>query len=533
MEGQVPRIPRVTTLLLVVVLVLTACAPGGSGTVGGGGTLTRAMTSEPTELDPQGPANSGLNLVLPYLFDTLVTRQRDGKVVGLLADSWQVSPDGKTIDVKLKSGVKFHDGSPLNAAAVVFTFERFKEVGGKSPIAGDVKAISGVEAVDDQTVRFSFDKPTATFWTTLSMPYAAILSPSAVKAAGDEVGRKPVGTGPFKLGEWKPGVSITLLRNPDYRWGSPEVQNRGPVHIDKLVFKLIPDASTQLAALQSGEVDVIFINEPSQVAKLQSDKSLRIEQVNMDALIYLGFNCAKAPFDDTKVRQALAHAVDKTEIIKTALGGLGTQADTLLPPSLLGYNADLKSFGQGYDPTKARTLLAEAGFTRAADGTWQRDGKKLSGKLLTSTRAPNEAIATILQSQLKAIGVPIEIQQLDSAALMKTTTEGGFDLLLWRYDWSDPDALNIYLGTSRIRQTNRVFYSNPAADALFERGLRELDAEKRSQIYQEAQKLILADAPWQPLYYPAEGMAVRNRVKGLVVGSLGRMLVNDVTLSEG
>ncbi len=523
---------RLSTLLVIVAVVFSACGPASTAVSESGGTLTRAMTDEPVTIDPHGSANSGLNLVLPYLFDTLITRQRDGKYVGLLAESWQVSPDGKSMDVKLKKGVKFHDGSPLNAAAVVFTFQRFKEVGSKSPIASGIKDISRVEALDDLTVRFGFDKPTATIFSTLSMPYAGILSPSAVKAAGDEMGQKPVGTGPFKLGEWKRGVSITLVRNPDYRWPSPEVQNRGPVHIDKLVFKLIPDASTQLSALQSGDVDVIFVNEPSQMAKLESDKSLKVEKVNLDSLIYLGYNCARAPFDDVKVRQALSHAVNKDEILKTALANVGVVADTLLPPSLLGYNADLKSYGQGYDPARSRALLAEAGFTQAADGTWQRGGKKLTGKLLTSTRAPNDSIATVLQSQLKAIGVPIEIQQLDSAAVMKATTEGSFDLLLWRYDWNDPDALNIYLSTSRIRQTNRVFYSNKEVDALFEQGLREFDNGKRSEIYQAAQKKILADAPWQPLYVPAEAIVLRGEVKGAVIGALGRLLVNDVTISR-
>jgi peptide/nickel transport system substrate-binding protein len=137
----------------------------------------------------------------------------------------------------------------------------------------------------------------------------------------------------------------------------------------------------------------------------------------------------------------------------------------------------------------------------------------------------------VLQGQLKAIGIPLEVRQLDSAAVTSAATEGGFDLLLWRYDWSDPDALNSYLESSRIRQTNRVFYANPAVDALLGQGLRELDPEKRGRVYGEAQKLILADAPWQPLYVPNETMAVRARVKGLAVGTLGRMLVNDITLS--
>ncbi len=520
-------------VLMAVALAVAGCAQAQNSapSSSGGGTLTRAMTAEPANLDPQGAANSGLNLLLPYLFDTLVTRQKDGKYVGLLADRWDVTPDGKTITVTLKSGVKFHDGSPLNADAVVFTFDRFKATGDKSPIAANVKDISKVEAVDELTVKFSFDKPNASFWSTLAMPYMAILSPTAVKAAGDDMGSRPVGTGPFKLGEWKRGVSITLVKNPDYNWGPAEVENRGPVKLDKLVFKLIPDANTQMSALKSGDVDVIFITEPSQLTGLSQDKGVHVEPVNLDSLVYLGYNCAKPPFNEVKVRQALSFAVNKEEIVKTALSGLGMVAGTPLPPSLLGYNKELASFGQGYDQSKAKALLGEAGFSQGADGSWLRDGKKLTGRLLTSTRSPNEAIATVLQSQLKAIGVPVEIQQLDSSAVIKATTEGAFDLLLWRYDWNDPDALNIYLSSSRIRQTNRVFYSNPQVDALFDKGLREVDQSKRGQIYEDAQRQVLADAPWQPLYYPMEGMVSRNRVQGLKVGSLGRMLVNDVTLS--
>jgi len=272
------------------------------------------------------------------------------------------------------------------------------------------------------------------------------------------------------------------------------------------------------------------VNDPGQVATLANEQDLKTEPAGIDALVYLGYNCAKPPFDDKKVRQALSFAVDKAEIVRTALAGLGTVAHTPLPPSILGYNLELKTFGQGYDLAKAKSLLAETGFQQTPDGSWERGGKKLSGRLLTSNRAPNEAIATILQSQFKRIGVPIEIQQLDSAAVMQATNEGSFDLLLWRYDWNDPSALNIYLASSRIRQTNRVFYSNSQADELLERGLYELDPDKRSAIYQEAQKVILSDAPWQPLYYPSEVMAFRNRVKGIAIGSMGRMLVNDVTL---
>jgi peptide/nickel transport system substrate-binding protein len=536
---------RMVALLLVLATALAACSPASepstppADTKAGapaaqpkaGGTLTRAMTSEPASLDPQGAATAGLSLTAPYLFDTLVTRRADGKIAPHLAEDWQVSPDGKTIDMQLKKNVKFHDGTPMNAEAVVFTFERFKATGDKSPIAGSIKQISKIEAVEELKVRFSLDKPNAAILGTLAMPYAGIVSPGSVQAAGEDWGTKPVGTGPFKLGEWKRGVSITLDRNPDYNWGPAEAKNRGPVHIDKLVYKLIPDAATQVQALQTGEVDAIFINDPSHMAALEKDKGVKLQPINLDSLIYLGYHTAKAPFDEVEVRQALSHAVNKEQIIKLALGGMGMEANALVHPSLLGYSDELKAHGQEFDPEKSRELLKKAGFTQTPDGGWERGGKKLEGKLLTSTRSPNDVIATVIQSQMKAIGVPVEIQQLDSAAVTKATTEGAFDLLLWRYDWFDPDGLNVFLSTERIRQTNRVFYSNKQVDELFQKGLAEYDAAKRAPIYVEAQKILLAESPWQPLYHPMEGLATRNGVEGIVIGSMGRLLVNDITVS--
>ncbi|MDO9066419.1 MAG: ABC transporter substrate-binding protein, partial [Chloroflexota bacterium] len=303
-------------VLVLIAGVLAGCSPAvqpaaqPTSAPVTGGTVTRALTSEPPAIDPQGAAASGLNLVLPYLFDTLVFRETDNTYKPYLAESWQTAPDGKSITFRLKKGITFHDGSPLNAAAVVFTFERFKKTGSKSPIYGGITDMASVEAVDDLTVRFSFDKPSATFLGTLSQPYAGILSPTAVQAAGAEVGRNPVGTGLFKLAEWKPGVSIILARNPNYAWAPPSAKNQGAAKVDKLIFQVIPDANTQLAALQAGEVDVIFINDPAHFQKLEADSSIQVRRATLDSLIYLGYNCAKPPFNEVKVRQALSYAVN-------------------------------------------------------------------------------------------------------------------------------------------------------------------------------------------------------------------------------
>ncbi len=203
-----------------------------------------------------------------------------------------------------------------------------------------------------------------------------------------------------------------------------------------------------------------------------------------------------------------------------------------LPPTLPGFDESLKEYELGYNPEKAAQLLEEAGFERTNDGGWQRDGEPLQARLLTSTRSPNGDVATVLQSQLQAVGVPVEIQQLDAKAVMDATGSGDFDLLLWRYDWNDPDALNIFLSSDRIGSTNRVAYSNPDVDALLAEGARELDEAKRLPLYVEAQKLILQDAPWQPIYNPVDAMAMDKRIQGAKAGYMGRMLVNDAVVVE-
>lgn len=524
---------------LLLALLLLACAPPPQAVQPPtGGVVTRALTSEPSGLDPHGPPGSGQNVILPYIFDTLVYRDVDNTYKPFLAESWEVAPDGRTITFKLRRGVTFHDRTPMDAQAVVFTFERFKEKGAKNPLAGGIMSITNIETVDSHTVRFHFDQPSAIFFGTISMPYAGIISPTAAREAGDTFAQKPVGTGPFKLEEWQPGVSITLVRNPDYRWGPPVVQNQGPPHVEKAAFKFIPDAATQLAALQAGEVDVLFVNQPEHVLTLRQDKNVQLIEVTLNSLIYLGFNCQKAPFDDVRVRQALAHAVNKAEIIETALGGLGQEAFAPLASTLPGFDPELKDHELGYAPERAKALLSEAGFTQSADGIWVRgeegqpQGLPLRGELLTSTRAPNEAIATMLQSQFKAIGVPVEIQQLDARAVIQTSTKGKYDLLLWRYDWNDADVLNIYLSSDRIGSTNRVFYSNKTVDELLERAMRELDEEARQQLYVEAQKIILTEAPWQPLYSPLDVIAIHSRVENALIGSMGRVLLNDARVAE-
>lgn len=489
--------------------------------------ISRAITSEPGSLDPQGVVGSGQNVLLPYLFDTLVYRDIDNSYQPYLAEKWDTAPDGKQLTFTLRENVKFHDGTPLDAEAVKFTFDRLIEQGQKSVLASAVSVIDTIEVVDPRTIRFHFKEPSSTFIGSLSLPYAGIVSPSAVQAEGEAFGQKPVGTGAFMFEKWEPGVAITLVKNPDYAWGPSTVKNQGAPALDRLVFKIIPDAAQQVAAFQAGEIDMIFINQPSHLKTLQSDPNAEVVDTTLNSIVYLGFNVKKPPFDDVRVRQALSHAVNKQEIVDIALGGIGQPIFAPIAPTLPGYDASLKSYELGFDLDKAKSLLAEAGFEQAADGSWTKDGQALTFAILTSTRPPNQAIATVLQSQMKALGITVEINTLDSTAAQEAATQGNYDVMLWRYDWNDADVLRIYLSSSRIGRTNRNFYSNPEVDQLLEQAAHEMDEAARNQLYSQAQQLILQDAVWQPLYTPKDYMAIRKDVTGVVMGSMGRVLLND------
>ena len=496
-----------------------------------GGTITRALTSEPTSLDPHGPIGTGQSVIFPFLFDTLVYRQADNTYHPYLAESWTVAADGLSVEFKLKPGITFHDGSPLNAEAVQFTFQRLIDLGAKSPLASGFASVAAVEAPDDLTVRVTFTQPSSIFFSTISTPYAGILSPDAVKASGENFGQNPVGSGPFKLESWLPGEAVTLVRNEDYAWGPAVLENQGAPYLDKLVFKIVPDAAMQATAFQSGEADILFINSPGQIARLKEDPAVRMIETTLNSLIYLGFNTQKPPFDNVLVRQAFAYAIDKQELVDVALAGTGAPAFSPLAPTLPGFDASLANLERSTDLTKTAELLTEAGYAVQTDGSWLgADGQPLTTELIISTRAPNEAIATVLQEQLKKAGITITIRALESAAVSEVTTAGEYQAMLWRYDWNDADVLSVYLSTARIGRTNRSFYSNLDVDALLEKASHELDQTKRDALYSQAQTILMDELPWIPLYTPKDFIVMRNTIEGAQIGPMGRLLLNEAYL---
>ena len=494
-----------------------------------GGKIVRAISTEPSTLDPNGGAASGQNVLLPYLLDTLVYRDLDNSYKPYLAESWKVAPNGMTYIFNLKPGILFHDGTPLNAAAVVFTYTRAVQEGSKSALVSALSSVEKIEAVSDTQVVFTLKRPSTTLLSALSNAYAGIISPAAVEKLGDKFGLSPVGSGPFMMKEWKPGESITLARFDSYAWPPAVVKNTGAPLIDELVFKIVPDATAVLTGFQAGEIDMLFVNQPAQFKALGKDKNATLVEANLHSLIYLGFNVAKPPFDNVDVRNAIAAAINKEEIVKLAVGGKGTAAFSPLPPTLPGFDASLADLAPKFDLTTAAELLKKAGYEQQADQSWKNtaSGEMLILEILTSTRPPNETIATIVQDQLSKLGVAVTIKALDSNAVTELGNKGDYKVMLWRYDWNDPDVLNMYLSSSRIGKTNRSNYSNPAVDELLSKAGATMDEGKRNGLYVDAQKLIIADQPWVPLYSPIDTIAIRSTIKDVVIGPMGRVLLND------
>ena len=254
----------------------------------------------------------------------------------------------------------------------------------------------------------------------------------------------------------------------------------------------------------------------------------------MNSLIYLGFNLQIKPLDDLKVRLAIAHAIDKQQLVQLVLGNTAEPAFSPLAPTLPGFDPTLQSLEPAFDLKQSEALFVESGFIRNEDGKWvdPQSGEVFTLELLTSTRAPNEDLAAVLQDQLKQAGITVSIRPLESAAVIDAATKVEYQMLLSRYDWNDADILSVYLSTGRIGSTNRSFYSNPELDQILADAAVEMDTGRRNELYSHAQKILIAEQPWIPLYTPKDFIFLRANIQDVVFGPMGRVVLTDAWIKE-
>ena len=495
-------------------------------------TFTYAVSTDPETLDPQVTSNTAASTVFVEIYASLAYQELDLSWQPLLAKGWTVSPDNLTITFTLRDGLTFQDGTKFDSSSVKYTFERLQQIGTKSPIYEAAKSITSITAPDPLTVAFTFQEPSATFFHDIGSAYAGILSQPAVEKAGDGYGRAPIGMNAYELKQWQTGSMVTLATFPAFAAAPGYYKNQGVPKIAQIAFKVIPDAFSQTASLQSGEIDSAGISA-TDLPRFANDSNFQIFSSQVTGIEYLGLTSSRPLMSDVQVRQAIAYAIDRDEIVNTLYsGGLAQAVYTALPPSIQGYNQQLADSAPHFNLDQANALLTKAGWQPGSDKILVKDGQAMKPVLYTTTDTTVGQLATLIQAQLKKVGIDVQIKQLELASLLDFTPKGEHDMLVLGYNWDEPDALYLFLSSTRLKSSNRAHYSNPAFDQLVEQGRHTLDPDQRMQIYYQAQQLLIQDMPWVPLFMPIDKTAVSSRVKGVSIFPTGGLLLNDATIGS-
>lgn len=528
---------KLMTVAIAILAVASLVFVAGCGKSTGepkakkGGVLVFGRSGDAVGLDPAREDDGESFYIADNVYETLVDfAPGSTDIIPGLAESWTASADGLEYTFKLRKGVKFHDGTPFNAEAVVYSLSRqFKQ---DHPDYGNGpwkywgymdmdNIIQDVVAVDNLTVKISLKKPEAPFIANLAMNFSAIVSPTAAKKYGTELSNNPVGTGPFKFVSWVKDDNIVLERYTGY-WGDK-------TYLDRVIFKVIPDATARYLALKKGEVDIIDFPNPSDIPAIEADENLKVvSQAGMN-IGYLAMNMDRKPFDNKLVRQAVNYAINKAEIIDAVYGPLGVAAKNPMPPDMWGYNNAIEDYG--YDPAKAKQLLAEAGYAKGFKTT-------LWAMPVSRPYNPNgRRMAEIMQAQLKAVGITVEIVSYEWGTYLDKTSAGEHDMCLlgWTGDNGDPDNflwVLLSIPAAEVPAGNHAFWRNEEFNALIKEAKESSDQAKRTQLYEQAQVIFHEEAPWVPVAHSQVVEPMKKTVEGFVLYPTGKRNFAPVWLNQ-
>ena len=493
---------------VAVVLLAVLALAGSAGAQIARDVLVIGMEAEPPGLDPGQALGLHTLRVTHQIFETLVTTPDDStEVVPGLAESWTTSADGLAWTFKLRRGVRFHDGTPLDAAAVKFTFDRVIDPshphaknGKWSFVVGYLSSVKSVDAIDPLTVRLNLKYPTSSLLALLALPNCAIVSPTAFGKTHADFNARPVGSGRYRIETWERGSRLVLRRNDDY-WGA---KGRSQT----LVYRAIPDATTRVTELLTGGVDLILPIAPDFIERLERNPQIVVHKKTGLTVWYIGFNVEKKPFTDKRVRQALNHAVNKEAIVRDILKGTGVPAVGPLLPGTWAAEPGVKKYP--YDPATAKRLLAEAGYPNGFEvELWVPE----SG---SGMQSPVE-MATEIQSNLAAVGVKAPLKTFEWVSYLgKLRSDApAMFALSWFLKSEDPD-LSLYplFFSKNTPLPNRSNYANTDVDQLLVQARQLADRPKRAELYRRAQQIIVDDAPWVFVDHELQVVATRANVKG-------------------
>lgn len=458
-----------------------------------------AGKSDIKTLDPMGTNDTTSSIAHRHIYSRLVEINENSETVGDLAESWEQVSDTEW-KFKIHEGVKFHDGTECKASDVKFSLERAKEMPRVKQYA---EKIDEIIVDDDYNLTLKLVEPYAPLLASLSHTGTSIVPEAAVTAGGDAFWENPIGTGPMKFVEWAPNDHYTMERFDDYFKGA------GKAHT--VTIRVMPEGGARTIALETGEIDMTIAVDAADVQNVEANSDLLALEKTSVAVEYLGLNCAKEPFDNKLVREAINCAIDKQSVIDVVLEGRGMAANSVINVNIPGWSEDIESYT--YDPEKAKELLKEAGYENGFSTT-----------LFTSGDVRNRE-AQLIQAQLKEIGIEVDIQLYEWGAFLDSINNGEHDMFLssWSNATMDPDASTFPLfHSANFGATgNRAFYSNPDVDALIESAQAESDNAKRMDLYKQIQTKLNEDAPWAPIFYGTTCTGVRKDLMGFIMHPAG------------
>ena len=509
---MVKKIPLLAVFFLLE-LSVTSPLTAESSQPAYGDAIVTASIGDANTLVPILASDSSSADICGLIFNGLVRYDKNLNLEGELAENWEIKEGGLVIIFHLRKNVRWHDGVPFTARDVEFTYKKLIDPNVKTPYSGDFERVKLLEALDDYTVKVTYKEPFSpglSSWGMWVMPKHIL---EKEDLSNTKFSRAPVGTGPYKFSEWKTGEKIVLVSNHDYYEGRP--------YIDRYIYRIIPDQASIFLELQTQGVDQVGVT-PLQYAR-QTDNPFfkryyRKYKYPAFGYTYLAFNLKDPRFADRRVRTAIDYAIDKEEIIKGVLLGLGRASTGPFPPESWAYDKEVKPLP--YDPQKAKELLREAGWQDTdGDGWLDKGGKIFQFTLMTNQgNDPRRMTVEIIQRRLKEIGIDVEIRILEWATfLTEFIDKRKYEAVVLGWNLSrDPDNYDIWHSSKqREGEFNFVGYQNSEVDSLLEEGRREFDQQKRREVYNKIHRLIFDDHPYIFLYVPDALPIVHSRFKGI------------------
>ena len=509
-----------TCVALAVVVFLSGC--GGtepeSDPAVEDKTIVVGIKESVVTLDPAMYRGRVTETVLRNMFDGLVTRTTDMEIVPEIAESWE-NPSPTEWIFKIRQGITFHNGDPLTADDVVYSFERIITPefidGQSSPRDGLLGTLETVEKLDDYTVKFIFSEPWPIFLRML--PHTQIVPKKYIEEHGAaHFARNPVGAGPFKFVRGQLDEEIVMERYDDYYGGSPDLPPVGPPPLKTVIFKVLPETATRVAALQAGDAHIIQAVPPHLASQLKADSNIEVKTAIGTRLFFLEFNVTKEPLDNVLVRRAINHAIDWDAIIDNVLEGYAAFTPAPAIPGSVGYNDEIK--GYEYSPEKAQELLAAAGYPR---------GFKLVIDCESEFKDVTEAIAQMLNE----VGIEASVEIWDGAVIKDKLVKGERQASFGSWGNSTMDPYDLFEPKLLPGERgNYSHYNNPEVNALLKSATVTVDEEARAQMYRDIQAQVVEDAPWAVGYSSQEIEACRSNVVNWEPSPANRINLHDVDL---